>query len=175
MAGKSMTFTEQSLEAIANRYSWNPDRAPLCLGHPPDNSPSYGEVTDLVVDNGKLFANAIISPALLEAVRKGRYKKVSPSFNIPFIEPGSLVRVADLRHVGFLGAAPPAVKGMAALRFAEGYPPTVLNFSGCEEAFSEPERHTLLDGRALATRIDNYQKLIPSLTYWQAFRLATIR
>jgi len=55
-------------------------------------------------------------------VNKGRYKKISASFyspNYPFNPaPGSYY----LKHVGFLGAVPPAVKGLGDARFSTPTP-----------------------------------------------------
>ncbi|WP_052730442.1 hypothetical protein [Sphingomonas sp. SRS2] len=58
-------------------------------------------------------------PEMAEAVRKGLYRKVSASFYPPQ-HPGNPKRGQYyLRHVGFLGAAAPAVKGLGTLAFGE--------------------------------------------------------
>ena len=53
-------------------------------------------------------------------MRQGAYKKISASFfstdSPRYPAPGTLY----LRHVGFLGAQPPAVKGLAGVTFGEG-------------------------------------------------------
>ena len=54
-----------------------------------------------------------------ELVRKGRYKKVSASFYPPNHPSNPQPENWYLRHVGFLGAHPPAVKGLAAINFAD--------------------------------------------------------
>ena len=55
-------------------------------------------------------------------VRAGRFKKVSASFYTPDSPHNPVPGVYYLRHVGFLGAQPPAVKGLAPVpvNFAEG-------------------------------------------------------
>ena len=97
---------------------------PLVTGHPQDNDPAYGWVKDLkseVVDGVKrLFMKASqVVPEFEELVKAGRFKKRSAAF------------YADgrLRHVGFLGAMPPAVKGLADLKFNDAEPPVSFEFS----------------------------------------------
>jgi len=88
---------------------------PLVVGHPKDNEPAYGWVKDLrtASTNGvkTLLAKfEEVVPEFEELVAKGRYKKRSASFYPD----------GRLRHVGFLGAVPPAVKGLADLKFDDG-------------------------------------------------------
>lgn len=88
---------------------------PAVIGHPKTDDPAYGWVSDLrqVVHNGVAFLEAKfkdVAPDFETLVKAGRYKKRSAAF----YPDGSL------RHVGFLGAAPPAVKGLANVAFREG-------------------------------------------------------
>lgn len=53
-----------------------------------------------------------VDPAFAEIVEAGRYKKRSASFYL-----GADGQVAGLRHVGFLGAFPPDVKGLKDVQF----------------------------------------------------------
>lgn len=80
MSGFEFSYSARDLEDIANLYNCGAYRAPLCLGHPENDSSSFGEVVKLVADKGKLFANALVSPDLIGLVRVGLYKKVSASF-----------------------------------------------------------------------------------------------
>ncbi len=90
---------------------------PLVAGHPKNDDPAFGWVSELKSEeqNGikTLFMKAKnVVPEFEELVKAGRYKKRSAAF----YPDGSL------RHVGFLGAMPPAVKGLADLNFNEGDP-----------------------------------------------------
>jgi hypothetical protein len=92
---------------------------PVVAGHPKDNGPAYGWTKELkaeVIDGTKVLLAKFgdVMPEFEELVRAGRYKKRSASF----YPDGSL------RHVGFLGAVPPAVKGLADIKFDEGEPVT---------------------------------------------------
>ncbi len=85
---------------------------PLVVGHPKDNAPSFGWAHDLkteVKDGTKVLLAKFkdVVPELEEMVKAGRYKKRSAAFYPD----------GRLRHVGFLGAVPPAVKGLADLNF----------------------------------------------------------
>ena len=87
---------------------------PLTLGHPKDNEPAYGWVKELKtgIRNGTRILSAKVGqvvPEFQEMLKKGLYKKRSASF----YDDGRL------RHVGFLGAKIPAVKGLADIRFNE--------------------------------------------------------
>ena len=90
------------------------------VGHPTTNAPAFGWVDKLTAENGVLFANfAEVDDDFAELVRKGRYKKVSASFYPPKHASNPEPSGFYLRHVGFLGAHPPAVKGLAAINFAD--------------------------------------------------------
>lgn len=95
--------------------------APVVLGHPKDDRPALAWVESLSSCSGALIANVgKLSPALVEAVRGGRYKYLSASFHSPD-SPGNPGKGAwYLKHVGMLGAHPPAVKGLGPVAFADG-------------------------------------------------------
>jgi hypothetical protein len=85
---------------------------PAVIGHPKGDAPAYAWVEGLksdVKDGVKvLFARfKQVVPEFEEGVKKGLWKKRSAAF----YPDGSL------RHVGFLGAAPPSVKGLADIKF----------------------------------------------------------
>jgi hypothetical protein len=87
---------------------------PLVIGHPANNAPSFGWIGGLrrTVKNGVAYLEAGVKqvyPEVARMVKDGLFKKVSASF----YEDGRL------RHVGLLGAAPPAVKGLADVAFSE--------------------------------------------------------
>ena len=111
--GITKDYSLDDLNFIAQSYKPEEDEAPIVLGHPVDNSPAYGWVSSLeVTEDGKLVADAPdekLSPEFLSAVQEGRYKKRSIS----------LTPEGKLRHVGFLGGAAPAVKGLADIQFSQ--------------------------------------------------------
>ena len=119
-SGRTITITPEQVAAIASHYSPSKHEAPIVVGHPSLNAPAYGWVGSLKAENGTLYANfAQVDDDFAELVRKGRYKKVSASFYPPNHPSNPQPENWYLRHVGFLGAHPPAVKGLAAIDFAD--------------------------------------------------------
>lgn len=118
-SGASLTFSEADLEAAAKAYDPSVHEAPLVVGHPKDDHPAYGWVSDLAADGEELTAVPNqVDTAFSEMVEAGRFKKISPSFYLPDAPGNPVPGVHYLRHVAFLGAAAPAVKGMKPIEFA---------------------------------------------------------
>ena len=119
--GNTVTITEADLAAAAQAYDPKVHEAPIVVGHPKADAPAYGWVKSLGVQNGVLTADfAQVDESFADLVKAGRYKKVSASFYPPTSPNNPKPGVWTLRHVGFLGAQPPAVKGLSAISFAEG-------------------------------------------------------
>jgi hypothetical protein len=110
--GISKEYTLDDLNFIAQSYKPEEDEAPIVIGHPEDNDPAFGWINSLsVTADGSLIAEASedkLHPDFLTALKEGRYKKRSIS----------LTPEGKLRHIGFLGAAKPAVKGLADIQFS---------------------------------------------------------
>lgn len=119
MSGQALAFSEADLAATAGAYDPALHEAPLVVGHPRHDAPAYGWVSRLRYSGDTLEAEPDqVDPAFAEMVRKGRFKKVSASFYPPSHPANPKPGVYYLRHVGFLGAQPPAVKGLKAVEFA---------------------------------------------------------
>ncbi|MCA3299821.1 MAG: peptidase [Roseomonas sp.] len=119
MQGGALEFREADLAATAAAYDPALGEAPLVVGHPKTDAPAYGWVRALRAEGGDLVAEPHqVEPAFAEMVQAGRFKKISASFYTPNHpsnpKPGSYY----LKHVGFLGAAAPAVKGLRDVAFA---------------------------------------------------------
>ena len=132
--GVEVEITTTDLQQAVDAYNINFHESPAVIGHPKHNAPAYGWVKRLELDGDVLKAEFDqIDPEFAEMVEKGRFKKVSSSFyladspNNPC--PGNLY----LRHVGFLGAMPPAVKGLRNPEFADNEQ-GVVDFSDWAEA-----------------------------------------
>jgi len=110
--GVTKTYQDEDLDNMAKLYNDQKDHtAPLVLGHPATDDPAYGWVKELKKAGDKLLAYVDeVSDDIVKAVKDGAYKKVSIA-----LYPDGL-----LRHIGLLGATPPAVKGLGAVQFAEG-------------------------------------------------------
>jgi len=120
MSGAVIDFSAEDLAATAAAYDPEKHEAPIVVGHPKLDAPAYGWVKSLS------FAGALeaephqVEPAFAEIVAAGRFKKISASFFTPQAPGNPVPGVYYLRHVGFLGAQPPAVKGLRTPEFAAG-------------------------------------------------------
>jgi hypothetical protein len=114
------TFTAQQVRELADTY--NPDfaDAPLVVGHPKLTSPRFGRAGRLFVnDAGVLCADADqVVPEFAEAVNSKLYPKVSASIYLPDAPGNPTPGKHYLRHIGFLGGAAPAVKGLKSVEFS---------------------------------------------------------
>ncbi|ECO4188302.1 peptidase [Salmonella enterica] len=120
MRGRTINFSESDLQACADAYDPALHEAPLVIGHPRHDDPSWGWVKSLSPGGTGLMAETHqVDAQFAELVSKGRYKKISASFYQPDAPNNPKPGVYYLRHVGFLGAQPPAVKGLKAVEFGE--------------------------------------------------------
>ncbi len=121
MRGATIRFGETDLAAMVSAYDPAKHEAPLVVGHPATNGPAYGWVKGLSLDGDTLYADPHqVDPAFAELVKAGRYKKISASFYAPGSSSNPAPQGYYLRHVGFLGAQPPAVKGLRDASFDDG-------------------------------------------------------
>ncbi len=122
--GQTINFSEEDLKLIAEKYNNQSDhQAPLVLGHPKDSAPAYGWVKNLEAVGDTLYATLeSVSKEFIGWCKDNLYKKRSASFYPDLL----------LRHVGFLGAVPPAVKGLEDFNFSE-----TLDFSEFEGEFED--------------------------------------
>ena len=119
MSGAELAFSEADLAASAAAYDPALHEAPIVVGHPTLDGPAYGWVKSLAFADGGLEAEPDqVDPAFAELVTAGRFKKISAAFFPPDSPKNPAPGVYYLRHVGFLGAQPPAVKGLRAPVFA---------------------------------------------------------
>jgi hypothetical protein len=111
------------IERAVSQFNAAAHEPPLVVGHPRDNSPAFGWVEGLktaVRDGAKVMLAKCkqVVPEFEAAVRQGVYKKRSAAFYPD----------GRLRHVGFLGGMPPAVKALADIGFA-GAAESVFEFN----------------------------------------------
>lgn len=106
--GRTKTWTEADLDKIINSYDPKNEEAPAVIGHPKSNSPAYGWVENLKKEGNFLYAKfKQLVPEFVNMVERGLFKRRSISIR----DDGSL------RHVGWLGAMPPAIKGLPNIQF----------------------------------------------------------
>ncbi|MBI5056995.1 MAG: hypothetical protein HZB61_10315 [Nitrospirae bacterium] len=115
--GDTQTWTEADLDRIA-QYNPADHEAPVVIGHPKDNAPAWAWIEGLKREGQTLYMKMKdLVPAFAEMLKLKMFKKRSIS----------LYPDGSLRHVGFLGANPPAVKGLEDVAFNEG-DQTIIEF-----------------------------------------------
>lgn len=109
-AGNAREWNEGDLDNIVENYNSRTDDAPVVVGHPKADSPAYGWVSGLKRAGNVLTASLKdVNPDFKKMVTGGAFKNRSIALNPDL----------TLRHVGFLGAMAPAVKGLKPVQFKD--------------------------------------------------------
>lgn len=107
-SGTLRTITESDIDRAIKSY--RRDSAPIVVGHPTLNAPAFGWVEAFRRVGPTVQARCSqVAAEFADLVERGLYRNRSLSFN------GD----GSFRHVGFLGAAAPAVKGLEEIHFAQ--------------------------------------------------------
>jgi HPt (histidine-containing phosphotransfer) domain-containing protein len=131
-AGKGV-ITAADLSRVVRNYDPTYHEAPETLGHRADDQPAYGWIDALAVDGDKLLARERqVDPKFEEARRAGKFKKRSAAFYCD--ENG---QVTGLRHLAWLGAGIPEVKGLQDVAFNDHAQKFIEVDFGEEEAVAE--------------------------------------
>ena len=106
MKGAPVVVSVGDLKQIAEKN--NGKEVPIVVGHPKTEDPAYGWAKSFATRGDILVAEVELDPAFQKLVEEKKYRNVSISLNKDF----------TLNHIGFLGAAAPAVKGLKPVQFA---------------------------------------------------------
>ncbi len=131
---KSLNFSEEMLKASIAAYDPKLHEAPLVIGHPKNDDPAYGWVKNAKLIDGRFVTeNDQVNTEFAELVESGAFKKISASFYPIGSKYNPVPEVLYLKHIGFLGAKPPAIKGLAGTQcqhsFAEDEELVTIEFS----------------------------------------------
>ena len=106
--GREVTITRGDIDRAIQNYQ--KDSAPIVVGHPTLNAPAYGWIGAFRRIGDVVQAKASgVADEFADLVKRHLYKNRSLAFG-----PG-----LRFRHVGFLGAQPPAVKGLKDIQFSD--------------------------------------------------------
>jgi hypothetical protein len=110
--GEKGSYTAADIDKMVANYDPAKHEAPVVMGHPEMDAPAYGWV-EAVKRSGNVLLGKLkqVPDQFSQLVDQGRFKKRSISFYRGENGP-------SLRHVGFLGAMPPEVKGLADVKLA---------------------------------------------------------
>ena len=162
MSGAELAFSEADLAATAAAYDPALSEAPIVVGHPVTDGPAYGWIKALSFAAGGLEAEPDqVDPAFAEMVAAGRFKKVSASFYPPESPNNPAPGVYYLRHVGFLGAQPPAVKGLRSPSFADDGEAVTFEFGEYDDVQSAGLWRAMRDWMIGRFGQDEADKVIP--------------
>jgi hypothetical protein len=133
--GRERTWTTADLDKMVAMYNPADHEAPMVIGHPKTNDPAYGWAQQLKRVGEKLYAlPGQVVPEFAEMVKRGLFKKRSIRVNPD----------GSLGHIGFLGAVPPAIKGLKDMEFAQDEKSFDYDYSEEEEQM-DPKLKELQD------------------------------
>ena len=171
MSGAALEFSESDLAACAAAYDPARHEAPIVIGHPQTDGPAYGWVKSLAFGESLEATPDQVDPAFAEMVSAGRFKKISASFYQPDSPQNPVPGVYYLRHVGFLGAQPPAVKGLRAPQFSEAET-GVVSFADLDDVINAGLWRGLRDWLISTLGLEKAQAVIPDYAVGQLEQLA---
>lgn len=142
--GTKVEFTEDDLKRAVAAYSAALYAAPFVIGHPKTEDRAYGFAETLSYTDGHVVAHPDkVNPQFAEAVKSGAFRNRSASWYMPDHPNNPVPGVLYPKHIGFLGAAAPALKGLGDVEFseavefkAEEHPELVVEFADAEDAWS---------------------------------------
>lgn len=132
--GEKGQYSRDDLDRIAANYDPTLHHAPMVVGHPASDAPAYGWVESLRRSGDTLEAQlGQVDGGFEDLLKQGRFKTRSVAL---YSDLGG--RGPYLRHLGFLGAQPPEVKGLKSVfHDAEGQSIVEMEFHGPAAAGEE--------------------------------------
>ena len=131
-SGHSRTWEESDLDKIVSKFEEMGEDVPATIGHPDsDTAPAFGWFKKVFRKGNCLFAElSDVVDEFGEMLKKKMFKNRSIALR------GDL----SLRHIAFLGAAAPAVKGMADFAFKAEDEFSTYDFEEAEESSAIMEK-----------------------------------
>jgi hypothetical protein len=162
-AGGTTTFTAEQLQATVKAYNEGEWRAPVVVGHPKGHAPAYGWVGQLSLSAaGDVICDDLdkLNPDFAELMKSGAYRNRSASWYAPDHPSNPTPGVWQLRHLGMLGAQPPALKGLGDVEFADDG--LVIEFGDYTTSTIGSIFRRLRDGLLAKWGIEETDKLLPA-------------
>lgn len=174
--GRTITFTLENCIDLAESYDPNLSEAPAVIGHPKLTAPAYAWAKSFEVKDGLVYAELDqVNPEFAEAFNSGAYKKRSLSIYLPESPGNPKPGHYYARHIGFLGAAAPAIKGLPDVSFAESDGEQgAAEFSMADEEFDENLISILSNLRDLLIEKDGIASADLFLPQWRLESLRAI-
>lgn len=108
--GNTKEWTNEDLDKICYQFKNVHSTVPICVGHPQTNSPAYGWLANVQRIGNNLYCDfKDVQTEFKEALNKGLFKNRSISLD----------KDLNIRHLAFLGAQAPAIKGLEQFCFKD--------------------------------------------------------
>ena len=108
--GNVKFWTKDDLDKICYQFQNVHHNVPVCVGHPKTNSPAYGWIEDVKRVGENLYCSfKDIREEFKNALKQGLFKNRSISLD----------KDLNIRHIAFLGAQAPAIKGLEEFCFSD--------------------------------------------------------
>lgn len=113
MSGESRTYTDAEVQELATDYDGTNAPAPAVVGHPEIDAPAYGWIQSAKkVGDDLLLTVGSMTQQFVDWLDAKHYRKVSIALFRPDDPGNPKPGKWYIRHLGFLGATPPAVSGL---------------------------------------------------------------
>ena len=131
--GRIEYYSPAELKEIAEAYNPKLHSAPMqvaglapaVLGHNDPRAgsamPSFGWILRAWAEGADMFLDVVIHDTLADWVEQKFYQKISMSFYRPSDPHNPVPGIRSIRHIGFLGAEPPVVKGLDPLPMSKPF------------------------------------------------------
>lgn len=167
--GTVINFTEDDLKRAVLAYKPEVYAAPLVIGHPKQEDRAYGWTESLTYEDGHVVAHpAHVEPNFAELVETKAFRNRSASWYMPDHPSNPVPGVLYPKHIGFLGAVPPALKGLGDIQFSETAAPVDFSADPRPDLVLEFDEFTTEDRWSLANTLDSFARQM------RAFRDALI-
>ena len=173
-------ITTADLDELVDTYDPEIHEAPIVLGHDSDTEPGFlssdvhpahGWVERIYRDGKDLFMDVDASDEFKDLLDKKYFKKRSIAYynrdSRTNPSPGKL----SIRHVAYLGATPPRVKGLADKTFSERSYMKMAQFSDEGEGYKVNETVLFQEEEKVATKEEAKEILNNNAKEWLAFIL----
>lgn len=168
-SGNTREWTTEDLDTIITNYNPEDRETPLVIGHPEIDSPAYGwvegvkRVGEILLAKGKDIVSQF-EDMVKQGLFKNRSIRLSPDGT-------------RLLHVGFLGAAAPAVTGLADIKFKKGgmFMDCDFDMENSKDGPGEELQRKTLELLNNPPGFDRFGRKIEKLTYSQAFSITQER
>ena len=164
-AGGTTTFTAEQLAATVKAYNEGDWRASVVVGHPKGHAPAYGWVGQLSLSAaGDVICDDLdkLNPDFAELMKSGAYRNRSASWYAPDHPSNPTPGVWQLRHLGMLGAQPPALKGLGDVEFGDADAGLVVEFGDYTTSTIGSLFRRMRDGLLAKWGAEETDKILPS-------------